>query len=79
MNKLSMKLKEKLYVRTYKDEKIKNASKHVDNSFQQKKLKEIIEIIEKHPSTLQKLDIEKLEVIDNYYIEKIAEYKKKIG
>lgn len=43
------------------------------------KMQEIIDIIEKNPSTLEKLDIAKLEIIDNYYKEKIDEYKKKLA
>ena len=41
-------------------------------------MEEIIKIIEKEPELLKKLDIPKLEMIDNYYKEKIAEYKKKL-
>lgn len=44
-----------------------------------KKIEEIIQIIEKEPKTIKKLDISQLEVIDNYYKEKIAECKMKIA
>ena len=46
---------------------------------QKRKMEEIIKIIEKEPELLKKLDIPKLEMIDNYYKEKIAEYKKKLS
>ena len=41
-----------------------------------RKMEEIIQIIERKPETLKKLDIPKLEIIDRYYKEKIIEYKK---
>lgn len=43
------------------------------------KMQEIIDIIEKDPSVLKKLDIKKLQIIDNYYIEQIEIYKKKLA
>lgn len=43
------------------------------------KMEEIIQIIEKNPEALEKLDIPKLEIIDNYYKERIIEYKRKLG
>lgn len=46
---------------------------------QRRKLQEIIQIIENNPDSLEKLDISKLEIIDNYYAEKIAENKLKIA
>ena len=42
------------------------------------KIEEIIRIIEKEPEILNKLDIPKLEVIDQYYKDKIIEYRKKL-
>lgn len=42
-------------------------------------IERIIQIIEKEPKTLKKLSVEKLEIIDNYYIEQIAEYKRKVS
>ena len=42
-------------------------------------IEEIIRIIEKEPEILKKLDIPKLEVIDQYYKEKIIEYKKRLS
>lgn len=53
-------------------------SKIINESKRKRKLLEIIQIIENNPETLEKLDIPKLEVIDNYYKEKIIECKKKI-
>lgn len=44
----------------------------------QKVIEEIVQIIEKRPDILEKLDIEKLEVIDMYYKRKIAECKRKL-
>lgn len=44
----------------------------------QKVIEEIIQIIEKNPDTLEKLDITKLEIIDMYYKRKIAECKRKL-
>ncbi len=43
------------------------------------KIEEIIQIIEKDPETLKRLDIPKLEVIDQYYKDKITECKKKLS
>ena len=45
----------------------------------QNKIEEIIQIIEKEPEMLKKLDIPKLEVIDKYYKDKIIEYRKKLS
>ena len=42
------------------------------------KLEDIISIVEKEPQTLDKLSIEKLKVIDEYYDKKIEEVDKKI-
>lgn len=42
------------------------------------KMKEIIRIIEDNPSVLEKLDINRLKIIDNYYVEKIEKCKKKL-
>lgn len=63
----------------YKVENIdeKNAEIIKKNN-QERKMEKIIKIIEKEPELLKKLDIPKLEMIDNYYKEKIAEYKKKL-
>lgn len=69
----------KTFLEEYKVEKQDTIQNNLSNDFKQKKLEEIIYIIEKYPYTLDKLDIDKLEIIDNYYIDKIAEYKKKIG
>lgn len=44
----------------------------------QKVIEEIIQIVEKNPDTLEKLDITKLEIIDMYYKRKIAECKRKL-
>ena len=41
------------------------------------KLEEIFQIIEKEPRVLEKLDIEKLKIIDKYYKYKVSECKKK--
>lgn len=41
-------------------------------------MNEIIAIIEKNPYMLEKLDISRLEIINEYYKRKIREYKKKI-
>lgn len=53
-------------------------SNTINESKKKRNLFEIIQIIEKNPETLEKLDVSKLEVIDNYYKEKIIECKKKI-
>ena len=44
-----------------------------------RKMKEIIGLIDKNPKILKDLDVDKLELIYNYYNEQIAEYKKRIG
>ena len=58
------------------DEVNEEYRKREDN---RKRIEEIIQIIEKEPKTIKKLDIPQLEVIDNYYKEKIAECKMKIA
>ncbi len=44
-----------------------------------KKISEIIKLVEKDPEALKNLDIDKLKIIDKYYKEEIAEYKKRIS
>ena len=44
-----------------------------------KKISDIIKLVEKDPEALQNLDIEKLKIIDKYYKEEIAEYKRRIS
>lgn len=56
-----------------------NNKKVVKEEIKKEKLFEIIQIIEKNPETLKKMDIHKLEVIDRYYKNEIEEYKKKIA
>ena len=42
-------------------------------------IEEIIKIIEKEPKSLKNLNIQQLEVIDNYYSKQILKYKAKIS
>lgn len=53
-----------------------NPIKDIDK---RKKISDIIRLVEKDPEALQNLDIEKLKLIDKYYKEEIAEYKRKIS
>ena len=39
---------------------------------------EMIQMVEENPETLDNLDIEQLEEINNYYTNQIEEFKKKI-
>ena len=43
------------------------------------KVYEIIKIIEKNPVLLKNLNVEQLKIIDDYYIKKIDECKKKLA
>lgn len=56
----------------YKVDNLNLSNTKMDND---KTMKEIIDIIEKSPEMLEKLDINKLNIIDQYYIEKIAKYR----
>ena len=51
----------------------------VEEANRNRKLEEIIQIIEKDSNLLEKLDVPKLEIIDKYYKDKIIRYKKKLG
>lgn len=62
----------------YKVEDIEFISKVAKRENKKIKLEEIIQIIEKEPQTLEKLELEKLQIIDQYYIDKIAEYNEKL-
>ena len=44
-------------------------------SVESKTMQEIIDIIENNPEALEKLSIKKLELIDQYYIDKINQYR----
>ena len=64
----------------YKVQNINETSTNIIKADKRKKVtEEIIKIIEKRPDLLENLDIKKLEVIDQYYKDKIIEYKKKIA
>lgn len=54
-------------------------SKIIARNNKKKKLAEIIQIIEKNPETLEKLDVIKLEIIDRYYKHEIKKYRTKIA
>ena len=45
----------------------------------EKKMNEIIDVIEKNPDVLEKLSINRLKIIDNYYIEQIEKCKRKLA
>lgn len=60
------KLKEKL---------MKNNNQYVQKRSSKKIMDEIIELVEENPDMLEKLDIEKLEIIDRYYEQRIIECK----
>ena len=65
---------------TYKVKNINELSADIIKEANKKKItEEIIQIIEKRPDMLKNLDICKLEIIDQYYKDKIIEYKKKIA
>jgi len=64
----------------YKVENLEHVNASIIRDINNKnKIEEIIQIIEKNPDTLDKLDIPKLEIIDNYYKNKVLEYKNKIA
>ena len=46
-----------------------------NKSGERKTMQEIIDIIEKNPGALEKLSIKKLELIDQYYVDKINQYR----
>lgn len=54
-------------------------STNIEEMKKNSKILEIIDIIEKEPKTLKKLSMDKLEVIDNYYVDRIFEIDKKIN
>lgn len=63
----------------YKVANLEEISSNIINEANKKRtLEEIIQIIEKEPEILKKLDIPKLKVIDKYYKDKIIEYRKKL-
>ena len=67
------------FIKKYKVENIENKNIEIIKKIDQKnKMEEIINIIEMNPNVLEKLNIEKLKIIDNYYQEKINEYNIKI-
>ncbi len=51
----------------------------MEQTLKKYKLKEIIKMIEEHPELLDTLNIQKLEIINNYYKEEIELCKKKIS
>jgi len=55
-----------------------NVSKYMEIERKLEKMKEIINIIEKNPYILEKLDCSKLEIIDLYYKKEIMEINGKI-
>lgn len=63
---------------TLEQYKVDNAGQINSNAIkaanQTKTLEEIIQIIEKEPSMLEKLDIDKLKIIDQYYDNEIKRY-----
>lgn len=59
-----------------KNEPAFNTTHDIDKK---RKISEIIKLVEKDPEALKNLDIDKLKIIDKYYKEEIAEYKKKIS
>ena len=64
----------------YKIENLEKVNANVIKQInRQNKIEEIIQIIEKEPKILEKLDIPKLEIIDKYYKDKIIEYRKKLS
>lgn len=54
---------------------------HEKNDIQKKQeaLHDIIKIVEKNPDILYKLDIQKLNIINNYYDEKIIKLEKRLA
>lgn len=61
----------------YKVENIDDVYKKLYEKIKkEQKLDEIIEIIEKNPELLEKISTDKLEIIDNYYTEKISKLEK---
>lgn len=47
--------------------------------YKDKKMSEIIKTIEKNPEVLEKLNLERLKIINDYYIYQINEYKKRVS
>jgi hypothetical protein len=47
--------------------------------YKDKKMLEIIKTIEKNPEVLEKLNLERLKIINDYYIYQINEYKKRVS
>lgn len=62
----------------YKVENV-DEQKTVKEINKKNKIEEIIQIVEKNPEILDTLNVLRLETIDNYYKEKIAEYRRKIS
>ena len=68
------------FTEIYKVNNLENVNEKIrKETKRQNKIKEIIQIIEKNPETLEKLDISKLEIIDNYYKQKIMECRRKLA
>ncbi len=71
---------ESKFKKSYKVEGLDEKNREiVDKEKNRKKMEEIIEIIEKKPELLENLNVPKLEIIDNYYKEKISECKRKLA
>lgn len=59
-----------------KEYSIKNDNQYVQKRNSKTIMEEIIKLVEENPDMLEKLDVEKLEIIDKYYKQKIIERKK---
>ena len=78
-SKIEPKEQKRTIMMSYKVKNLENVnSEIIRRNNQRRTLEEIIQIIEKHPSSLWNLDIRKLKLIDNYYKEEIQKYKKKL-
>ena len=68
------------FIEKYQVEEAKKLTENViKENIRRNNIEDIIKIIEERPELLDELDIDKLRIIDNYYTEKIEEYKKKLA
>lgn len=68
------------FTKNYKIDNFNEVNENMLKENNRKKtITEIIFLIENNPEILEKLDVPKLKVIDNYYTEKIAECKRKLA
>ncbi len=74
-----LKLIESTFIPNKDEQFLKLQEQANEECIKRKVMQDIIKIVEYDPSCLENLDAQKLEVIDNYYSEKIAECKAKLS